>query len=58
MRNAHPKYLCYPSVVPVGVETAVTIFPRDLSAIDPMEIQHQKPLMTVVGGKIRLCPGA
>ena len=31
MRNAHPRYLCYPSVVPVGVETTVTVFPRDLS---------------------------
>ena len=31
MRNAHPRYLCYPAVVPVGVETVVTIFPRDLS---------------------------
>lgn len=31
MRNAHPRYLCYPSVIPVGVETAVTVFPRDLS---------------------------
>lgn len=41
-----------------GLFADFTIFPRDLSAIDPMEIQHQKPLMTVVGGKIRLCPGA
>ena len=31
MRNAHPRYLCYPSVIPVGVETSVTVFPRDLS---------------------------
>lgn len=31
MRNAHPKYQCYPSVVPVGEETTVTIFPRDIS---------------------------
>ena len=33
-----------------------TVYPRDLSAIDPMEIQHEKPVMTVVGGRIRLCP--
>ena len=33
MRNAHPRYLCYPSVVCVGKETVVTIFPRDISRI-------------------------
>mgnify|MGYP002516231171 CR=1 FL=1 len=31
MRNAHPLFQCYPSVVPVGGETTVTIFPRDIS---------------------------
>lgn len=31
MRNAHPRYTCFPSVVCVGKETEVTIFPRDLS---------------------------
>ena len=31
MRNAHPRYLCYPSVVPAGKETEVVIFPRDPS---------------------------
>ena len=31
MRNAHPLFQCYPSVVPVGDETSVTIFPRDIS---------------------------
>ena len=31
MRNAHPLYQCYPAVVPVGKETTVTIFPRDIS---------------------------
>lgn len=31
MRNAHPRYMCYPSVVCVGAETEITIFPRDLS---------------------------
>ena len=31
MRNAHPKYLCYPSVVRSGVETTVTIYPMDTS---------------------------
>ncbi len=33
MRNAHPRYLCYPSVVCVGKETEVSIFPRDISRI-------------------------
>ena len=33
MRNAHPRYLCYPSVVCVGKETEVTVFPRDISRI-------------------------
>lgn len=31
MRNAHPRYLCYPSVVPVGKTSLVRIFPRDVS---------------------------
>lgn len=31
MRNAHQKYICYPSVVCVGVETEITIFPQDIS---------------------------
>ncbi|MBQ4089204.1 MAG: hypothetical protein IJC56_04905 [Clostridia bacterium] len=31
MRNAHPRYMCYPSVVCVGRETEVTIYPEDLS---------------------------
>ncbi|MBQ3084599.1 MAG: hypothetical protein IJC46_04015 [Clostridia bacterium] len=31
MRNAHLKYMCYPSVVCVGKETEVSIFPRDIS---------------------------
>jgi len=31
MINAHEKYKCYPSVICVGKETDITIFPRDLS---------------------------
>ena len=31
MRNAHQKYICYPSVVCAGVETEVTVFPHDIS---------------------------
>ena len=33
MRNAHPRYMCYPAVVCVGKETEVTIVPRDISRI-------------------------
>ena len=33
MRNPHPLYLCFPSVVCVGKETEVTIVPRDTSRI-------------------------
>ena len=31
MRNAHPRYLCYPSVVLAGEETSVSIYPKDPS---------------------------
>lgn len=31
MINSHKKYTCYPSVICVGQETVITIFPRDLS---------------------------
>ena len=31
MRNAHPKYICYPSVVRAGGEATVTIYPLDTS---------------------------
>lgn len=31
MLNIHPKFRCFPSVVPVGKETKITIFPKDNS---------------------------
>ena len=31
MRNAHARYICYPSVVRAGCETTVTIYPMDTS---------------------------
>jgi predicted metal-dependent phosphoesterase TrpH len=31
MRNPHPRFTCFPSVVCVGKETKVTIYPRDTS---------------------------
>ena len=33
MRNPHPRYMCYPSVVLVGKETEVTVKPRDISRV-------------------------
>lgn len=46
MRNAHIRYLCYPSVVCVGKETEVTIFPRDPSRIFREEWEYE---LAVVG---------
>ncbi len=31
MRNSHPRYMCFPSVVEVGRETEIIIRPRDIS---------------------------
>ena len=31
MRNAHPRFICYPSVVRAGQETTVTVYPMDTS---------------------------
>lgn len=45
MRNAHPRYLCYPSVVPVGVETTVTVFPRDLSRRFLPDVEYEVGIM-------------
>ena len=41
MRNAHPRYLCYPSVVCVGKETTVRIFPHDVSRRFSAEKEYQ-----------------
>ena len=46
MRNAHPRYLCYPSVVCVGKETEITIVPRDSSRIFREENEYE---LCVVG---------
>ena len=40
MRNSHPRYMCYPSVVCVGRETEVTVFPRDISRIFRPETEY------------------
>ena len=41
MRNAHVKYMCYPSVVCVGKETEVYIKPRDVSLIFRDEWEYE-----------------
>lgn len=46
MRNAHPRYQCFPTVVCVGEETEVTIFPRDNSRLFREERKYE---MAVVG---------
>lgn len=42
--------------VKTGYLADLTVFPKALDAIDPDAILDQKPLMTVVGGRIRRCP--
>ena len=46
MRNAHPKYLCYPSVACVGKETEVTVFPKDISRAFSKEKEYE---LAVIG---------
>ena len=46
MRNAHVRYMCFPSVVCVGKETEITIFPRDTSRIFRDEWKYS---LSVVG---------
>ena len=41
MRNAHPRYMCYPSVVRAGSEIEVVIYPRDLSRMFRPEKQYE-----------------
>ena len=46
MKNAHPKYMCFPSVACVGKETEVSIFPRDISRVFREEREYE---LAVVG---------
>lgn len=46
MRNAHPRYQCFPSVVCVGKETEIAIVPRDNSRIFRQEKEYE---LAVVG---------
>ena len=46
MRNSHPRYMCFPSVVCVGKETEVTIVARDISRIFRDDREYE---MCIVG---------
>ena len=46
MRNAHQKYICYPSVVCAGVETEITIFPHDISRYFKDDVKYE---LAVIG---------
>ena len=46
MRNISQRYICYPSVVQVGKETEITVFPTDPSRVFRAEKQYE---MCVVG---------
>ena len=41
MRNSHPRYMCFPSVVCVGKQTEVYIRPRDISRIFRSEQEYE-----------------
>lgn len=38
-----------------GYLADLSIYPQDFAEMDPMEILHQQPIMTVVGGRERKC---
>ncbi|MBR6766720.1 MAG: CehA/McbA family metallohydrolase [Clostridia bacterium] len=40
MRNAHVRYMCFPSVACTGVETEVVVFPRDTSRVFRSEWEY------------------
>ena len=46
MRNAHPRYMCFPAVLCVGKETEVTVVPRDNSRLFRKEKEYA---LAVVG---------
>lgn len=41
MRNAHPRFMCFPSVVCTGKETLVSITPRDISRVFREENEYE-----------------
>ena len=45
MRNAHPRYMCFPSVVCVGTETEIAITARDTSRIFREDKQYSLAIL-------------
>lgn len=43
--------------IKVGFLCDMTVYPADLEKIDPDDIMNTKPVLTVVGGNVRLCEG-
>lgn len=41
--------------IKAGYLADLSVFPRDFAEMNPMEILHQQPIMTVVGGRERKC---
>ncbi len=52
MINTHFKYMCYPSVVEVGKETEVTVFPRDISRMFREEWEYSLAVVDLLGDQI------
>lgn len=46
MRNPHPRYMCFPSVVEVGKETEITVRPRDISRVFRNDIEYE---LSIIG---------
>ncbi len=49
MRNAHIRFMCFPSVVCVGRETTVTVTPRDISRIFRAETEYELCIIDLRG---------
>lgn len=52
MRNAHVKYMCFPSVVCVGKPTEVYITPRDTSRIFRDEWEYELGVVDIMGDQL------
>ena len=47
MRNAHPLYMCFPSVAVVGEYLDITIFPRDISRVFREDKEYELNIMGI-----------
>ncbi len=52
MRNAHVRYRCYPSVVPVGQEVEVSIFPCDISRMFRDDKTYELAVVDIGGDQL------